>query len=225
MINCFKFQLCILLMGIFIPIGTMYAQNPNWSVNSANYSLDASVVGELLIDNQVSTDTNDQVAVFDGNNVIRGVANVSFVASLNKHLVFLTLLSNTNGDQLTFKVYDASEDKVYEATNTAITFEPNKVFGSNDNPFQITAKNPLAIQENTITGFSMYPNPVKHNVFIQANEQFTQAKVFSVLGKEVINQSLNSNKAAINLQNLPQGMYLLKLYANDKTITRKLVKL
>ena len=115
------------------------AQNPNWSVNSANFSLDASVIAELQIDDIGFSDTNDIVAVFDENNEIRGVAKVFYVSALNKHLIFLTINGNTGGDFLTFKVYDFSENTVLDVPETVLEFIPNKITGDAENPFIIKA--------------------------------------------------------------------------------------
>lgn len=111
------------------------AQNPNWKVNSAKFSLDASIIAELQIDNIGFSDVNDIVASFDENNQIRGVANVTYIAALNKYFVFLTLNGNSGGDQLTFKVYDFSENTVLDVPETTLEFIPNKITGDAENPF------------------------------------------------------------------------------------------
>ena len=115
------------------------AQNPNWSVNSANFSLDASIIAKLQIDDIGFSDTNDIVAAFDENNQIRGVAKVSYIAPLNNYFVFLTVNGNSGGDFLTFKVYDASENKVLDVPETTLEFIPNKITGSAESPFLLKA--------------------------------------------------------------------------------------
>lgn len=224
--KAFKINMYILLIGVFAPISILYCQNPNWLVNSANYPLDASVIAEIKINNQISTDINDKVAAFDAKGKIRGVANVTFVKSLNKYLVFLTVLSEVSGDKLTFKVYDASKDKVFIATNEAITFEPNKIFGSNDTPFQIISKGSLGVNNNLITKLSIHPNPVKDIIFFTSDKRFTQVKIYSVLGKEVYSKPLESSAVSLKLGNLDSGMYLIKLFmGNSSIITKRIVKL
>ena len=167
-------------MGMFFSIGILQSQGPNWSVNSADYSLDASIVAVLKIDDDISTDTNDMVAVFDNNDVIRGLAKVSFNVALNKHLVFMTILSNTNGDALRFKIYDASENQVLESTNDVIFFSPNEVFGDAGNPFEIKANKVLSVNYFNNFQASFYPNPVQNKLFINAKEIIKSISILCV---------------------------------------------
>jgi hypothetical protein len=215
-----------ILMGMLFSIGILQSQAPNWVVNSADYSLDASIIAVLKIDNAISTDTNDIVAVFDENDVIRGLANVSFNAALNKHLVFITTLSNTNGDVLNFKIYDASEDQVLESTNSAINFTPNEVLGDADTPFEIKANKVLNVGEFNEFKVSFYPNPVENKLYISANESITSLIVYNFLGKEIINLKTDDTKIKVKMETFKKGIYLLKATTvSSKNITKKIIKL
>lgn len=213
-------------MGMLFSIGILQSQAPNWSVNSADYSLDASIVAVLKIDDVISTDTNDIVAVFDENDVIRGLANVSFNTALNKHLVFITTLSNTNGDALKFKIYDASEDQVLESTNSTINFTPNEVLGDADTPFEIKANKVLSVTNFNRNSISFYPNPVENKLFISAKEKITSLRVYNILGKEIINLKIDNSKTYVRMGSLNKGIYLLKATTkSNKNITKKIIKL
>lgn len=215
-----------ILMGMLFSVSILQSQVPNWTVNSADYSLDASIIGVLKIDNIVSTDTNDIVAVFDESGIVRGVANVSFNTVLNKHLIFITTLSNTNGDALTFKVYDASEDKVLESTTAAINFSPNEVLGDADTPFEIKADAALSVNSFEKNNIAVYPNPVENNLFILAKENIKSVKIYTVLGKKVINLKIDNTKIELEMAALKKGIYLLKaITTSNKNITKKIVKL
>ena len=136
------------------------AQNPNWSVNSANFSLDASIIAELQIDDINVSDTNDIVAAFDENNQIRGVAKVFYISALNKHLIFLTINGNTGGDLLTFKVYDFSENTVLDVPETALEFIPNQITGGAENPFLMKAIHNFLPTTKTYKANNITPNTV-----------------------------------------------------------------
>lgn len=215
-----------ILMGMLFSIGILHSQTPNWSVNSANYSLDASIISVLKIDDKISTDINDVVGVFDENDIVRGVAKVSFNVALNKHLVFITVLSNTNGDALKFKIYDASENKVIESTNTTLNFTPNDVLGSADIPYEIKGNKVLNITDFENNNLSFYPNPTKNNLFITGNSTIKLVKVYNLLGTEIINIKPNKTKIKIQLGNLKKGIYLIKTFAyNNQNSTKKIIKL
>lgn len=214
-----------LFMGIVCSINALYAQVPSWSVNSADYSLDASVIAVLKINGKISTDTNDIVAIFDAQDKVRGVTKITYNNALDKHLAFLSVHSNTSGDKLKFKIYDASADKVYETKNATLEFVPNQILGSNDTPHEIVADTPLSVtHEGEITGFSLAPNPTKGMLLIKANENITAIRIFSVLGKEVKSVVAQERAVNLNISTLRPGIYLIKVFANHKTRTQKVVK-
>jgi hypothetical protein len=81
----------------------------------------------------------------------------------------------------------------------------------------------LRNNQNTISGLRVYPNPVSNGtLFIDtdANAERT-VTIFDVLGKKVINTTTSSN--AINVSNLNNGVYIVKITEEGKTATRKLV--
>ena len=68
--------------------------------------------------------------------------------------------------------------------------------------------------------FRVYPNPAKDLVRIQTEEVIDKVEVYSVIGKKVQQQSKTNQ---ISIQNLQSGLYLLKIYADNKVVTKKLV--
>ncbi|MDR2824882.1 MAG: T9SS type A sorting domain-containing protein [Prevotellaceae bacterium] len=68
---------------------------------------------------------------------------------------------------------------------------------------------------------SVYPNPASDRIFIEG-ENFDAIKLYDILGKEV----LSSNKTKeINISNLPNGVYSVRIIADNKTIAaKKIVK-
>jgi len=75
--------------------------------------------------------------------------------------------------------------------------------------------------------FYLYPNPSGNEVFIRLNDtSFFEAKLFTMEGKEVRNQKLRSTTDAqkIDLQSVSKGIYVLKLFSEDKTFSKKVVK-
>ena len=93
------------------------AQNPNWSVNSANYQYSMTFTTFLNVNGSTLTSSQDKVAAFV-NGEIRGVANVVYVASVDKYVVYLSVFANTSGETITFKIYDSTNDAVVEVTAT-----------------------------------------------------------------------------------------------------------
>ena len=79
------------------------------------------------------------------------------------------------------------------------------------------------IQESTIEGLSLYPNPVTNGrVYIATkNDTEKEIQIFDVLGKKVFYTQLNSRE--LNLSSLSPGVYIIKIREEESTATRKLI--
>lgn len=71
-------------------------------------------------------------------------------------------------------------------------------------------------------GLSLYPNPVSDILTIGSEIPLTKVEVYSMLGKKV--KEINSDFKYIQLNNLYSGIYLIKLYSEEGTTVRKLIK-
>lgn len=68
---------------------------------------------------------------------------------------------------------------------------------------------------------SIYPNPTKDFVNINTNSKVSKVTVFSVDGKQLLEDSTTK----INVAKLPAGVYLMKIdFADGKSSTQKIVK-
>ena len=81
----------------------------------------------------------------------------------------------------------------------------------------------LRVKRNSIKGFSVFPNPVTNGkVWINTfNNATKNVQIFDILGKQVININLHGKE--LNLSKLNSGIYILKVFEEGKTATRKLV--
>lgn len=81
----------------------------------------------------------------------------------------------------------------------------------------------LSTTKNAIAGLDIYPNPVTNGV-LNINTTANDAKnvvVYDVLGKQVVNTTISGS--TVNVANLKNGVYIVKITENGKTATRKLV--
>lgn len=69
--------------------------------------------------------------------------------------------------------------------------------------------------------FTVYPNPTSNNLFIQTSLKEYEAYVYDYSGKLLMQQH---NPQSLNLTNLPNGIYLLKLIHNAEYQTYKIIK-
>ncbi|MDO6595489.1 T9SS type A sorting domain-containing protein [Oceanihabitans sp. 2_MG-2023] len=81
----------------------------------------------------------------------------------------------------------------------------------------------LSTKDYNNNTFAVYPNPVTNgfvNISSTSNEVIS-VSVFDILGKQVINQTVNNN--VLNVATLTSGIYILKLSQNGNVTTKKLV--
>jgi hypothetical protein len=85
-------------------------------------------------------------------------------------------------------------------------------------------KEPEGINENVGTSFSIVPNPAKDKITISAENNFNTVEVINFLGQTVISQSNNGNTIEINVSNLTNGVYFVRIISDNGTTVQKFVK-
>jgi hypothetical protein len=112
---------------------------PGWTIDATRFSQSMNVVGELYIQDELSTDTYDQVGFFIGNE-LRGVANVEFVPGLNKHQIYATVYANTASEgPVTVRAWDASACLEFGSIIETYNFTANTLLGTPQNPVKLSA--------------------------------------------------------------------------------------
>lgn len=85
-------------------------------------------------------------------------------------------------------------------------------------------RDPLAIIDSEIDGFSFYPNPATDIITLKANNQIEAVEVYSVLGQIVLKKLINANTAEVAISHLVSGAYILKVSTHNQTGAYKLIK-
>ncbi|MCA0131216.1 FG-GAP-like repeat-containing protein [Winogradskyella alexanderae] len=82
----------------------------------------------------------------------------------------------------------------------------------------------LSIEDQSLSEFYIYPNPVKNILRIKTFEVLTEriATIFDVTGKRVFNQRINDNQ--LDVSNLQEGVYFLRIESNGRSIKLKFIK-
>ena len=112
------------------------------------------------------------------------------------------------------------DDATYCATNW-VDYDPTSHFVETQEQC-----NTIGVNENTlINSVKIYPNPVKNKLFIKNDDniKIKAIKIYSILGKLTLNIKPENNQ--INLSNLNKGTWFLNIETENKTITKKIVKM
>lgn len=78
----------------------------------------------------------------------------------------------------------------------------------------------LNIQTHNNIFVSIYPNPTSDFIYIKTNLLLEGLELYDVLGKSIL-KTKNTNKISIN--NLPKGIYVLKIYSVNKIVSKKII--
>ena len=133
---------------------------PDWSVDLAAYDLDASVTSAVYFDDVNLGDSGDVLAAFVGNEV-RGLADAVLLeegdappmADIGTYVFFLTVAGNSNGESVTFKYYDASDDVVLDLSET-LSFVGDGSFGNVVSPYVLTVLTEITQQISVVPGWN-----------------------------------------------------------------------
>ncbi len=77
--------------------------------------------------------------------------------------------------------------------------------------------------EMSKTDINVYPNPAKNFVHVRVGDTEQAAlRVYDILGSVVKSEKL-SNDNIVDIRDLPQGMYVFRIYSGSKTIDKKVM--
>jgi len=118
--------------------------------------------------------------------------------------------------------------EIYNSLGELIYTSPNE-FGSLPEPF-FTYLNECNIGIRDYTpAFQLYPNPTSSELRITNYElQVTDVKIFDVMGRmqcfDFAQQPKAENTIVINVSNLPNGIYFVKITTEKGIVTKKVIK-
>lgn len=72
--------------------------------------------------------------------------------------------------------------------------------------------------------FKAYPNPVKNFLNLSYTQDISDVAVFNLLGQQVLTKKVNATESQIDMSNLSQGTYLVKVTVGDQVKTVKVMK-
>ncbi|MBO7653095.1 MAG: T9SS type A sorting domain-containing protein [Bacteroidales bacterium] len=75
----------------------------------------------------------------------------------------------------------------------------------------------------TATAMSIYPNPTSGILNITSNEEIDSVEIFNSIGNTVVSSKVVGNSSAIDMSNLPNGMYFVRVSTANGIETVKVV--
>jgi len=136
---------------------------------------------------------------------------------------YFTIVGNTNGDEIHFKIYDSLSDSIYTCLET-ISFEDGITIGNANNPFTLTTQ-PVSADSHNLLQLNcyVYPNPFNEKItfdFSSLHDKIDYLKIYDIKGhlirKFTYNDFNNSNilhwsGKYLNGTSIPVGIYFYKI--------------
>ncbi|SDX72761.1 hypothetical protein [Flavobacterium degerlachei] len=176
-----------LVILFFLSVQALVAQAPTWSVNENDYQYTMTFVAKLNVDGKQLIGNNDRVGAFVGSSC-RGISGVTYVASESNYYAYLTVFSNSQGETVSFKLYDSSTDKTVSVSKQ-VTFEVNEHKGNLFQSFSIAAPSLndkaeiLTFNFQDIKSVSSVINGGKINISLYDSYALTELKPVFTLSK------------------------------------------
>jgi hypothetical protein len=121
------------------------------------------------------------------------------------------VMEETN--EMSYTINDA--DGYYAVEVVALYEDGKESVGIFDTIGQTT----ISIEENEVR-FGIYPNPVDSHLYLNINDDVKEISIYNMLGIQVY-QTTNYNGNSINVSELNNGMYLIKVTtANGESVKR-----
>jgi len=161
-------------------------ETPDWNPEIGEDAM--VIVGQLAINGMVSCDTEDMVAAFNGLKCV-GMAHPVYNARYDNYILAMNVYGNTEGDELTYKAYDASSGIVYpfiaSSNKNVFTFNSCKQVGSFNNMTVFSPEDKIeqgmALDRTGWKWFSMYVTTTEDNS-LSSVFSHTDGKVSRVKG-------------------------------------------
>ncbi|WP_430468499.1 family 16 glycosylhydrolase [Winogradskyella ouciana] len=82
-------------------------------------------------------------------------------------------------------------------------------------------QNTLSVDEKFENKFSAYPNPASSYINIKSNSNIEKLELYNTSGQLVINYNQSTNR--INVKGLKSGIYVLKIYSEGRSVSKKVL--
>ena len=198
----------------------------DWDFHYGDYEFIGTITAS--IESHVDND-GDVVAVFvDGE--CRGIAERMHFPLDDTYYYMIQVYSNDiNGEEITFKYYDKTNDEVVEYSET-LTFENNMIVGDGFNTFGLSREIDLS-QPKAYSIGEAYPNPfnpVTSFEYTMPEDGMVQIAVYDISGRMVAElvdgyQSAGSYPVTWDAQELSSGVYMVSMTAGNYSTIQKLM--
>ena len=185
----------------------------------------SEATGVKMYNSIVYNNTNDDLDLIGAlpTTIANNIIEKGQYSSINQDPLFTDSTNNDYTLQSGSPAIDAGDNSKRPSRVTVDLAINNRIFNSTvDIGAYEFGASPLSIQDNNVLNEAIiYPNPVINNLKINSKEEIEKIEVYNLLGKKVLEKD-SSN--FINLTGLKSNIYIVKIYSNTKSITKRIIK-
>ena len=219
--------------------GIIASSNPH---NFTEYDgkLYFGILGKALYATDGTAAGTQEVKMINTTNGLQAIPNsIDNLIVFNGKLYFRAN-DGTNGGELwesdgteagTKKIMPAvsTESNPLGASSPHFTIFQNELYftanyNSNGSEIWKLTDNTVHVAEVNSGSFSLYPNPTEDAFTIISDEILKEVKIIDLSGKTLYLQNPNSQQADINIADLPEAMYIVKVTTNSRVRSLKIIK-
>jgi len=108
--------------------------------------------------------------------------------------------------------------------NTTLVGPLGDGFGSQIPWAAIPNDGTLSINDLQLINFTLYPNPAQNSITLNAAVPINKVIVYDILGQKVMEKEPNTLQDQLAIDSLNNGLYLIRVFINDQTITQRFIK-
>lgn len=97
---------------------------------------------------------------------------------------------------------------------------PNSTYYFDDVAFSTSLSTPTYL----LSEVNIYPNPASNQLTVEANETIQKVSIYNLIGQEVLTKNPKSTKTVLQINELPNGVYIVSTTIDGKDSTSKFIK-
>ncbi|MDO8368579.1 MAG: T9SS type A sorting domain-containing protein, partial [Saprospiraceae bacterium] len=192
-----------------------------------------TLIGMLKVSGvNASTATMELGAFASGQ--VRGTGQAIYVEPLQAYLFFLTVYSNSSGEQIRYKLFDSSTGAVQDLSEV-MSFSPDLHQGSIENPVPFSLPSSGTYDLALAKSFEVQPNPFHTETLIRfalTEAQEVHLGITDINGKLVAHWGAPAREGMNTMvwkgisdsgSQLPSGVYFIRLQTDSGNVVKKVV--
>ena len=182
-----------------------------------SYANNMTITAMIEMDGQELLSDGYELAAIVGNEC-RGSVKLIYVEPLNRYLAFL-LVYGENEEDMSFVLTNGHETSW---SSDCIKFVADGIVGSITEPVVLDFGT-LGINDGELVCVNIFPNP-SNGVFNIEGNGINKVEVINIYGQTILSTEITDNHTQVDLSGKANGIYLLRVIANNGIVTNQLIK-